>query len=74
MARKLIKDLQIGDLFVWQDTYVYCVMCLTDTGAWVLIYDYQDPIDYSRLIISFWPKEHFIRVFKHSYYLSCANK
>ena len=74
MARKLIKDLQNGDLFVWQEVYVYCVICLTDIGAWVLIYDYQDPIDYHRLIIAFWPKEHFIRMFKHSYYLSCANK
>ena len=70
MARKSIKDLQIGDLFVWQEVFVYCVLCLTDTGAWVMIYDYQDPIDTPRLIISFWPKEHFICMFKHSYYLS----
>ena len=74
MARKLIKDLQNGDLFVWRDAIVYCVMCLTDTGAWVFMYDYKEPIEQERLIICFWSREHFINTFKHSYYLSCANK
>jgi len=79
MARKQLKDLQIGNLFVWNCTYIYCVICLIKTGAYVLLYDCYDEDNpdlnnMPKLSVQFWSKDYFINVFEKSYYLSCGNK